>query len=58
MPDEIPVTQFKYPDAKRMHIPPSGEMATNKVREEAKVKFAYDPHRTPALLQRADRALP
>ena len=49
MPDEVPVTQFKYPDAKRKHIPPSGEMATNKVREEAKVKFAYDPHRTPTL---------
>jgi adenine-specific DNA-methyltransferase len=49
MPDEIPVTQFKYPDAKRKHIPPSGEMATNKVREEPKVTFAYDPHRTPAL---------
>jgi adenine-specific DNA-methyltransferase len=49
MADEVPVTQFEYPDAKRKHIPPSGEMATNKVREEAKVKFAYDPHRTPAL---------
>ncbi|MDQ3414089.1 MAG: hypothetical protein M3480_03815 [Verrucomicrobiota bacterium] len=49
MPDEVPVTRFEYPDGKRKHIPPSGEMATNKVREEAKVKFAYDPHRTPAL---------
>ena len=49
MPDETPVTQFKYDDAKRKHIPPSGEMATNKVRDEAKVKFAYDPHRTPEL---------
>lgn len=49
MPDEIPVTQFEYPDAKRKHIPPSGEMATNKVKDEAKVTFAYDPHRTPAL---------
>jgi adenine-specific DNA-methyltransferase len=49
MPDQIPVTRFEYPDAKRKHIPPSGEMATKKVREEAKAKFAYDPHRTPTL---------
>lgn len=49
MADSVPVTEFKYTDAKRKHIPPSGEMATNKVREEAKVKFAYDPHRTPEL---------
>jgi adenine-specific DNA-methyltransferase len=49
MADSTPVTEFKYAEAKRKNIPPAGAMASNAVQEEAKIKYAYDPHRTPEL---------
>ena len=49
MPDPTPVTEFKYEEAKRKHIPPAGAMASGRVAEEQKIKYAYDPHRTPEL---------
>ena len=49
MPDSTPVTEFKYSESKRKNIPPAGAMASNAVKEEPKIKYAYDPHRTPEL---------
>src|SRR5687768_8366538 len=49
MPDAPPITEFKYPDAKRKNLPPAGSPPGERVAEQSKVRFAYDPHRTPAL---------
>lgn len=50
MPDDAtPITDFEYPDAKRKNLPPAGSPPGDRVAEEPKVKFAYDPHRTPVL---------
>ncbi len=50
MPAEpLPITDFEYPDAKRKNLPPAGSPPGERVAEEPKVKFAYDPHRAPVL---------
>jgi adenine-specific DNA-methyltransferase len=49
MADAPPITEFKYPDAKRKNLPPAGSPPGERVAEQPKVKFAYDPHRTPVL---------
>ena len=47
--DPTPITDFEYPDAKRKNLPPAGSPPGERVKEEVKVKFAYDPHRAPVL---------
>ncbi len=47
--DATPITDFEYPDAKRKNLPPAGSPPGDRVAEEPKMKFAYDPHRTPVL---------
>ena len=50
MPNEpTPITDFEHADAKRKNLPPAGSPPGDRVAEEPKVKFAYDPHRTPVL---------
>ena len=50
MPDDLtPITDFEHADAKRKNLPPAGSPPGDRVAEEPKVKFAYDPHRTPVL---------
>src|SRR2546421_581792 len=49
MPDAAAVTEFKYPEATRKNLPLAGSPPGDRVAEEAKVKFAYDPHRPPVL---------
>ena len=44
-----PITEHQFPDAKRKNLPPAGSPPGERVKEEAKVKFAYDPHRAPVL---------
>jgi adenine-specific DNA-methyltransferase len=48
-PTSAPVTDFKHATSKRKHIPPAGAGPAGKLEEQPKIKFAYDPHRTPAL---------
>ena len=43
-----PVLDYRYAN-KRKNLPPAGIAAQGKVKEAAKVKFAYDPHLPPAL---------
>lgn len=47
--DPTPITDFEHKDAKRKNLPPAGSPPGDRVAEEPKVKFAYDPHRTPVL---------
>ena len=47
--DPTPITQHEHADAKRKNLPPAGSPPGDRVAEEPKVKFAYDPHRTPVL---------
>ena len=47
--DPTPITDFEHADAKRKNLPPAGSPPGDRVAEEPKVKFAYDPHRTPVL---------
>jgi adenine-specific DNA-methyltransferase len=42
------VLDYRYPN-KRKNLPPAGIAAQGKVKEVAKMKFAYDPHLPPAL---------
>lgn len=51
MPNDepTPITDFEHADAKRKNLPPAGSPPGDRVAEEPKVKFAYDPHRTPVL---------
>jgi adenine-specific DNA-methyltransferase len=44
-----PVTDFEHPTATRKLLPPAGTPPGEKVKAEPKVKYAYDPHRTPVL---------
>lgn len=56
MADAPPITEFKYPDAKRKNLPPAGSPPGERVAEQPKVKFAFDPHRTPELRFNEDLA--
>ncbi len=47
--DATPITDFEHADAKRKNLPPAGSPPGDRVAEEPKMKFAYDPHRTPVL---------
>ena len=49
MPEPTPITDFEHADARRKNLPPAGSPPGDRVAEEPKVKFAYDPHRTPVL---------
>lgn len=49
MPDAPPITEFEYPDAKRENLPPAGSPTSEPLAEQSKVRFANNPHRTPAL---------
>lgn len=49
MPENPLITEFKYPDATRKHLPPAGSPPGDRVAEQPAVRFAYDPHRTPVL---------
>lgn len=44
-----PVTDFEHSTATRKLLPPAGTPPGEKVKDEPKVKYAYDPHRTPVL---------
>lgn len=45
---DVPVKDYRH-GATRKNIPPAGLAAQGMVREVAKIKFAYDPHRPPVL---------
>src|SRR5438876_7690885 len=45
---DVPVKDYRH-GATRKNIPPAGLAAQGMVREVAKLKFAYDPHRPPVL---------
>ncbi|RBP45213.1 adenine-specific DNA-methyltransferase [Roseimicrobium gellanilyticum] len=49
MPTATPVTDFEHKDATRKLLPPAGTPPGERVKAEPKVKYAYDPHRTPEL---------
>lgn len=49
MPETPPITEFKYPEASRKNLPPAGSPPGERVAEQPKVRFAYDPHRPPTL---------
>jgi adenine-specific DNA-methyltransferase len=44
-----PVTDFEHATATRKLLPPAGTPPGEKVKAEPKVRYAYDPHRTPVL---------
>ena len=44
-----PVSDCRYPDAKRRNIPPAGLAAQGQVREVPRHTFAYNPHLPPVL---------
>ena len=46
---ETPVTDYRYPTEHRMDIPPAGVGIQGRVQEEPKIRYQYDPHRTPVL---------
>lgn len=46
---ETPVTDYRYPTEHRMDIPPAGVGIQGRVKEEPKIRYQYDPHRTPVL---------
>jgi adenine-specific DNA-methyltransferase len=46
---ETPVTDFRYPTEHRVDIPPAGVGIQGRVQEEPKIRYQYDPHRTPVL---------
>ena len=47
--DGTPVTEHRHADATRKHIPAAGTDVTAELKDEAKIRFAYDPHRPPVL---------
>jgi adenine-specific DNA-methyltransferase len=46
---ETPVTDYRYPTEQRKDIPPAGVGIQGKIQDEAKIRYEYDPHRTPVL---------
>ncbi|MFZ0616252.1 MAG: DNA methyltransferase [Chthoniobacterales bacterium] len=46
---ETPVTDYRYPTEHRVDIPPAGVGIQGRVQEEPKIRYQYDPHRSPVL---------
>jgi adenine-specific DNA-methyltransferase len=46
---EQSVTDYRHEEARRLNIPPAGLAAQGKIRETAKIQYAYNPHLPPIL---------
>lgn len=46
---QTPVTDHRYPTEHRVDIPPAGVGIQGRVQEEPKIRYQYDPHRSPVL---------